>query len=114
MPAEHPPESDLPAEFRSDIEKLIAHSRANIERLSSFSSVPGDHGEPIKLNRGAPKALQDTLDGGPVILTGDPGAGKSACFYDLAISAMEMHDVVVLAADSLDAHSLGQLASPRY
>lgn len=109
VPAEHPPESDLPAEFRSDIEKLIAHSRANIERLSSFSSVPGDDGEPIKLNRGAPKALQDTLDGGPVILTGDPGAGKSACFYDLAISAMETHDVVVLAADSLDAHSLGQL-----
>ena len=43
-----------------------------------------------------------------IVVTGDPGAGKTATLYELA-ALLEDRDVVVLASDSLEAASLGLL-----
>ncbi|WP_459967183.1 hypothetical protein [Mycobacterium sp. MUNTM1] len=95
--------------FQNDIGKLLAYSRSNIERLKRFSVIPGANGEMVKLDRSTPDALRRSLDAGSVIVTGDPGTGKSASFYELAMLTGGTRDVVLLTSDTLAVSSLGQL-----
>jgi hypothetical protein len=97
--------------YRADIEKLGAHTSRTIERLSSLASIRGDDGEQIKIPRDAPEALGRILESQSVVVTGDPGAGKSATLYELVSALRDGRDVVVLASDSLGASSLGELRS---
>jgi len=97
--------------YRADIERLRAYSSGTAERLRPLSmiSLPGQGGE-IKLERRVPGAVLGATAGGSLVITGDPGVGKSASSSDLiATLEGEGRDVVAFAADALNAGSLGQL-----
>lgn len=94
--------------YQEDIEKLNAHTRRTLDRLESFSVITGEDGSPVKIGRASPGALKEVLETSSVVVTGDPGAGKSGTLYETAKLLAE-RDLVVLASDSLGASSLGQL-----
>jgi hypothetical protein len=97
--------------YRPDIDRLCAHSSATSQRLRPLSmiSLPGDGGE-VKLQRSVPGALIAAAAEGSLVVTGDPGVGKSASASEL-IATLESggRDVLAFAADALDVGSLGQL-----
>jgi len=95
--------------YRSDIDKLLSHSRGTIERLANFAVIRGDDGQAVKVQRTTADQLRRTLESGSALLTGDPGAGKSATLFYLATALGETNDVVAFASDTLAAGSLGQL-----
>ncbi|QNJ90052.1 ATP-binding protein [Mycolicibacterium fluoranthenivorans] len=94
--------------YRSDVEKLISYSRKTIDDLSGFSTIPGNQGAALTLRRRASDELNRALADGSIIVTGDPGAGKSACIYEVA-NALEDGEFVALSADALNSGSLGDL-----
>ena len=97
--------------YRADIDRLRAHSSGTSQRLRPLSliSLPGDGGE-IKLQRSVPGAVVAVAAEGSLVVTGDPGVGKSASISELiAESEGEGRDFLALAADALDVGSLGQL-----
>jgi hypothetical protein len=97
--------------YREDIERLRSHSAGTTTLLRSLSMItkPGTDTE-IKLNRLAPGDILKATKEGSLVITGDPGVGKSASAWEL-ISALqeEGQDVVAFAADALDSGSLGRL-----
>ena len=95
--------------YRSDINMLLSHSRLTIERLADFGVIRGHDGRAVKVQRTAAEHLRRAIERDPVVVTGDPGAGKSATLFELATALDEVTDVVVLAADTLAAGSLGSL-----
>lgn len=94
--------------YRSDIDKLLAYSQRTVDRLADFASIRGDDGTPLTLQRMASEELQRALSEGSIIVTGDPGAGKSASIYDVA-SSLEDGQFVALSSDVLSSGSLGDL-----
>lgn len=94
--------------YRSDVENLVSYSRRTIDNLSEFSTIPGNQGATLTLKRGASDELQRALADGSIIVTGDPGAGKSACIFEVA-NALEDGQFVALSADALTSGSLGDL-----
>jgi hypothetical protein len=96
--------------FRDDIDKLESHTGRTIERLSRFASIATGNDSRAKITRTAPGVLLEVADCQSVVVTGDPGAGKSATLFELAVALREGgRDLVVLASDTLAAGSLGQL-----
>ncbi len=97
--------------YRAEIDRLRGHTAGTASLLRPLSMItrPGK-GEDIKLDRPVPRVLLEATKGGSLVITGDPGTGKSASASEL-ISALagEGHDVVAFAADALDAGSLGRL-----
>lgn len=97
--------------YREDISRLRDYSAGISRRLQPLSRIalPGDNGE-IKLKRLVPDVVLDVTTAGSLLITGDPGVGKSASVFELVSSLEnEGRDVLVFAADALDANSLGQL-----
>ena len=96
--------------YRHDLEKLIAHSQRTVEHLERFASIAGEGGTAVAIERTAPLALRRAVDQRSVVVTGDPGAGKSATLFEFARAVIaDGRDVVVLASDQLAAASLGEL-----
>lgn len=97
--------------YRADIERLRDHSAGTAALLRPLSMIarPGKDGK-IKIERLVPRDVLKATKGGSLMITGDPGVGKSASASEL-ISALdgEGHDVVAFAAEALDAGSLGRL-----
>ena len=97
--------------YRADIERLRDYSLETAGRLRPLSmiAIPGQGGE-IKLKRLVPSAILSATTEGSLLITGDPGVGKSASASEL-ISTLEEggRDVLAFAADALDVSSLGQL-----
>jgi AAA domain len=95
--------------YRADVERLMAQSQSTLSQLARFRSIVGPQGE-IRIERAAASDLFAVADRHSVVVTGDPGAGKSAALDELARHAVaEGRDVVVLAAGSQAAGSLGML-----
>ena len=96
--------------FRADVDKLTAHSRQTLDQLSRFRSIAGTDGGPVTIARAVPADLGAVADLHSVVVTGDPGAGKSAALYEVARDADAAgRDLLVFAAGSLTAGSLGML-----
>ena len=96
--------------YRSDLAKLVAHSQRTVQQLERFASVAGPDGTVITIDRTAPAALRQAVDRRSVVVTGDPGAGKSATLFEFARTAIaDGRDVLVLASDTLASASLGEL-----
>jgi hypothetical protein len=96
--------------YRGDVERLLAHSQETVRRLSKFASIRGEDGQPVKIGRETPDELRKALvEGGSVVVTGEPGAGKSATLFELANAPGESRDVIAFASDTLAAGSLGEL-----
>ncbi len=96
--------------YRSDVGKLVAHSQRTVQHLERFGSIAGEGGTAVTIERTAPAALRRAIRQRSVVVTGDPGAGKSATLFEFARAAMtDGRNVVVLASDQLAAASLGEL-----
>ena len=97
--------------YHEDIERLRNYSLGTAGRLRPLSMIalPGESGE-IKLERMVPTAVLSAMTEGSLLITGDPGVGKSASASEL-ISTLEEEgrDVLAFAADALDVSTLGQL-----
>lgn len=96
--------------FRNDIEKLRAHSERTMRRLKSFSHMWLGDDRYAKIDRAVPEEIRKTVEDNSTLITGEPGAGKSASVYELLVGLhQDQRDVVALAADTLSAESLGEL-----
>lgn len=96
--------------YRADIDRLRAQSEAMLKRLEPLSEISLPGGESIKISRVAPDELVAAAVAGSLLVTGDPGVGKSAGFYELVRALKERdRDVLLLAADALSGGSLGDL-----
>lgn len=97
--------------YRADIERLRDHTAGTAVQLRALSMIktPGKGGD-IKIDRLVPRDLLEATEGGSLVITGDPGVGKSASASELISALMgEGDDVVAFAADALEAGSLGRL-----
>ncbi|MFN8149599.1 MAG: hypothetical protein U0R24_00530 [Solirubrobacterales bacterium] len=96
--------------YREDIERLRAYSDTIVDRLKPLShiSLPGE--EVVKISRAVPDELIAAAEKESLLVTGNPGVGKSAGLYELVRELKTKgRDVVLLAADALSAGSLGEL-----
>jgi hypothetical protein len=95
--------------YREDIDRLQAHTLDTLKHQARYASISLG-GASIKITRPCVAALVAAAAAGPVVVVGDPGAGKSGAQYDAVRElVIRSHDVVVLAAEGIAALSLGQL-----
>lgn len=97
--------------YRADIERLRSHTAGTAALLRPLSMIsrPGEGGE-IKIDRSVPLVVLEATESGSLLITGDPGVGKSASASELISTLDEAgRDVVAFVADALDAGSLGRL-----
>lgn len=95
--------------YRADIHCLREFSQSTSEQLVQLSKVNVGATE-VRISRPCTSALVDAAPAGPLVVVGEPGAGKSATLHEaVRLLQGKGHDVVYLAADSLAAASLGQL-----
>lgn len=96
----------VPPSFRQDIERLQAHSAATRARLSRFRSVAAPEGS-VTLERAVTAEIISAGRIGSFLITGDPGAGKSACLHAAAEALAATGTLILLSVDttatSLDA-----------
>jgi hypothetical protein len=95
--------------YVSDTQRLQRVSQWTFDLLDD-SSVLTVAGKRIKADRDSSTALRAFADGGPLLLVGQAGDGKTASLHDLvATLRREGRDVVFLAVGDITAHSLGEL-----
>lgn len=96
----------VPPSFRQDIERLRAHSAATRARLSRFRTVAAPEGS-VTLERAVTAEIVSAGRIGSFLITGDPGAGKSACLHAAAEALAATGTLILLSVDatatSLDA-----------
>jgi hypothetical protein len=98
-----------PRSYRDDIEQLKEHSERTFELLRPLSLIEMD-GREIKIQRPVSQALREVAEQHSIVVVGEPGAGKSGVLHDLVEElSKENPDVIFMAVDRLDAHSLGGL-----
>ncbi len=90
--------------FRHDIERLKHYSTQTLHRLERRSRIELD-GKMLSLQREAPVLLLGQARTGSLVVMGDPGIGKTACVVAAARELARDRDVVVIAADQLEARS---------
>jgi hypothetical protein len=94
-----------PRSYREDIERLKEHSQRTFALLRPLSLIEMS-GREVKIQRPASQALREAGEQHSIVVVGEPGAGKSGVLHDLVEQFKENHDVVFLAVDRQDAHSL--------
>ncbi len=98
-----------PRSYHEDIERLKEHSERTFALLRPLSLIEMD-GREIKIQRPVSRALREAAEQHSIVVVGEPGSGKSGVLHDLVEQlSKEYHDVVFMAVDRLDAHSLGEL-----
>lgn len=97
--------------LRSDRAKLKRRTALSLRLLRRFSYIPLD-GREIHIHRQSTAALIQSSRSASLLVTGEPGVGKSAELFSLASSLVTSgQDVIYLAADQLTAESLELLGS---
>jgi hypothetical protein len=98
-----------PRSYRGDIDLLKRYSRSTAESLAGFSKVQVGSTE-IKVSRRVTETLRNTAEAGPLLVIGEPGAGKSGAIHDF-VDALDRaeRDVVFMAVNYLKAESVGSL-----
>lgn len=100
-----------PPDFRHDIEALQAHSRAVAESLTRYEVVEAVAGAQVTIERECQAAIRKAAATGPLLIVGEPGAGKSGVLNALARDLREAgDDVLELAVDRYSVESLEGLA----
>ncbi len=84
--------------FRADVEKLKAHSATEFKRIGRFRTLHTPEGD-ISINRLVTDAVLTAAAGGSLLITGEPGAGKSAVLHAAAEALARTATVVFLSVD---------------
>ncbi len=96
--------------YREDIERLKARSAATVAALEPLSRISPPGGERFKIERGVPAGVLAAVASGSILITGDPGAGKSASVFELITTLLvKGRDVFAIAADAMEIGGLAQL-----
>ncbi len=95
-----------PATFIEDVAALRAHTEKTRAELRRFEEIRVND-DVIRIDRDCTHAVMAAAVGGPVVLVGDPGAGKSAVVNNAAEQLSRAGaEVVELAVDQLSVESL--------
>jgi hypothetical protein len=99
----------IPIGLGSDVERLRAYSRTIHEAVKSLSVIKSKAGT-LKIRRPTSEVLGQVVEQGSILVTGEPGSGKSAVLTDLVESLTERdRDFVFLAVDRVECGSLSSL-----
>ena len=95
--------------YASDIEKIKKYSRSTLASIEDLAEIRIGS-QRIKIQRKATDVLQEATLKESLLVTGEPGAGKSATLHELYTRLTEQgNDVVLFAADRIDAATVGGL-----
>lgn len=84
--------------FDADIAKVRAASEGELARLVRHAVLTPANGIPVERDIESP--LVDAINGGSLVLTGEPGAGKTGALVSAVLALCGSgHDVVVLSVD---------------
>lgn len=102
---------DAAPEYRADIEALKRHSRRISDALGEYEKIEVASGAPLTVRRDCQSAVEAAVRDGPLLIIGEPGAGKSGVLNALAktLSASGA-DVLELAVDRYSVESLQGLS----
>ncbi|WP_273242178.1 ATP-binding protein [Hyphomonas atlantica corrig.] len=93
--------------YQKDIARLTQYSDETSSSLRQYGAIIGDEGEPISIIRDCQTPIEAALALGSVLITGEPGAGKSGVLSSIASSLRENgKDVVELAVDRFSIETL--------
>ncbi len=100
-----------PPSYRTDIEALKQHSRGIAEALGSYEKIEVSGGAPLTVIRDCQSSVEAAVRGGPLLIIGEPGAGKSAVLNALARGLVASGtDVLELAVDRYSVETLEGLS----
>jgi hypothetical protein len=96
-----------PQDFRQDIVRLQAHSATIAETLERYEVIEPVDGDRVTVVRECQDAIRDAALGGPLLIVGEPGAGKSGVLNALARDLRRAgSDVLELAVDRYSVETL--------
>lgn len=100
-----------PPEYRTDIQALKQHSKRIADALGSYEKIEVASGAPLSVRRDCQAAVEVAVRNGPLLIIGEPGAGKSAVLNALACKLGDDGiDIVQLAVDRYSIESLEGLS----
>ncbi len=100
-----------PRSYENDIRRLEGYSADTITALANFASISLPPHDRIRIERPSTSELKAAAELGSLLVTGEPGLGKSGALHDVAIALQEGgHDVFFVAADRLESSSTAGLA----
>ena len=98
-----------PRSYHCDIQRLKDHSARITNRLSRHASIRLA-GADLQIQRPYASLLSEAAETGPILVVGEPGAGKSGVMHALSEALRkDGRDVVVLAAQQPPFESMGGL-----
>ena len=101
--------------YRSDVERLRRYSEETFAELEELSRISPPAGGEIRIDRGLAPEIGAAVAAGSLLVTGDPGHGKSASVYEFVRGVREAGaDVCVIIAEGPAAESLGRLREELY
>ncbi|MFS0895013.1 hypothetical protein [Microbacterium sp. 179-I 3D3 NHS] len=96
-------------DYRADIGRLQSITASGISRLNRFRSLPGDNRASVNITRDFEAELYDASASASLLITGEPGAGKSGVLAQLISARMTSADVVFIAADAVAGSTASEL-----
>lgn len=98
-------------EYRADIQTLRQHSKQIAEALGSYEKIEVVSGAPLSVRRDCQTAVEIAVQNGPLLIIGEPGAGKSGVLNALARQlGNDGFDILQLAVDRYSIESLEGLS----
>ena len=98
-----------PSSYRKDIQRLKNHSNRVTSLLAEHAAIRLVNAS-VRIQRPCVSLLRETAETGPVLVVGEPGAGKSGVLYSLFETLLqEGREVVVLAVQQPPFESPGGL-----
>lgn len=88
-----------PPSYHNDVAKIAAYSKAVLSRLERFTKINTEVGE-ISFSRPVASAVLTAAKTGSLVLTGDPGSGKSGIMHDLSGELSKDSLVVTLTVEN--------------
>ncbi|MBZ0232825.1 MAG: ATP-binding protein [Deltaproteobacteria bacterium] len=100
---------EAPRSYRADIERLREHSKTSLALLRDLATLRTGE-QRFSIERRCTSSAVDAALGGSLLITGDPGSGKSGLLYWIADECRQKGvDCVVLLVDRIASASLGEL-----
>lgn len=95
-------------DYRADVGKLRSITTSGIARLNRFRSLPGDNRAAVSITRDFEVELRDA-SAASLLITGEPGAGKSGALAQLIAQWVTSADIVFIAADAVAGSTASEL-----
>ncbi|MCL6688081.1 hypothetical protein M8R19_05065 [Pseudomonas sp. R3.Fl] len=100
-----------PPEYRADIEALKRHSKRVAEALGNYEKIELASGTTLSVRRECQAAVEAAVRNGPLLIIGEPGAGKSGVLNAVARKLSDDGvDILQLAVDRYSIESLEGLS----